>query len=299
MNKIILSVIVQIFFSFQIFAQDYSKSDSLIQWIQEVEKAFTYQYGELLICNNVAKLNVPEGYKYLDSKQSQYVLNELWGNPPDSSVSGMLFPEDNSPVSENFKYAIVITYNNEGYISDDEADDIDYEDLLVEIKKSIDEEKFERQKNGYPTYTLIGWAMKPFYDKENKVLHWAKEVKFDDTPVSTLNYDARILGRNGYLSLNVIGDITILKDFKKDSRKILESTKFTKGNRYTDFNSKTDHYAEYGIGALIAGKVLAKVGFWALVVKFGKFIAIGVAGLIVALRKKIFKNKDVADQING
>jgi len=33
----------------------------------------------------------------------------------------------------------------------------------------------ERQKGSYEPIGIVGWAAKPFYDKDKKILHWAKE----------------------------------------------------------------------------------------------------------------------------
>ncbi len=62
---------------------------------------------------------------------------------------------------------------------------------------------------------------------------------------------------------------------------VLAMAEFNDGSRYTDFDSNPDEVAAYGIGALIAGKVAAKAGFFAasliLLKKFGVFLVIGLA----------------------
>ena len=44
---------------------------------------------------------------------------------------------------------------------------------------------------------------------------------------------------------------------------LIEVAEFNEGYRYAEFNSKTDRMAEYGLGALIAGGVAAKLGLFA------------------------------------
>ncbi len=258
--------------------------------IDSIDKSFTYQHGTVNIGSNLATINVPEGYKFLDEEQSQRVLTELWGNPP-SKTMGLLFPEDMSPMNINFTYAVEITYSDEGYIDDDDAKDLDYDDLLEEIKEETRKANPERKKNGYPTIEVVGWASSPFYDENNKKLHWAKELKFEGEEVNTLNYNIRVLGRKGYLNLNAIGNIEVLPLFRKDVDKILASVEFNDGNKYSDFNPDLDKVAAYGVGGLIAGKVLAKVGFFAVILKAWKFIAVGVVGLFAAVRKRIFGSR--------
>lgn len=55
---------------------------------------------------------------------------------------------------------------------------------------------------------------------------------------------------------------------------------FNDGYRYGDFNPSVDEVAGWTIGGLVAGKVLAKAGLFAVILKFWKFIAIGVVALV-------------------
>ncbi|CAL2080704.1 DUF2167 domain-containing protein [Tenacibaculum sp. 190524A02b] len=264
--------------------------------LDSINNSFTYQHGKINLLDGVAEINVPKGYKFLNAKQSKFVLTDLWGNPP-SEVLGMLFPEDITPLSENFSYAVEITYSDEGYINDEDAKDLNYEDLLEQMQDDANKGNEERSKLGYPAIELVGWASQPFYDATNKKLHWAKELKFEGEEINTLNYNIRVLGRKGYLNLNAIGTIDVLPNFNKDVNQVLQSVSFTQGNTYADFNPEIDKVAAYGIGGLIAGKILTKVGFFALLLKFWKFIAIAIIGAFTAFKNKIFgtsKNEDIA-----
>jgi len=277
-------------------AQDESNTEEVIN-IEAIQKvydsistSFNYERGIVLLDGDMAVITVPKGYKFLNAEQSKKVLTDLWGNPP-SEPLGMLFPEDISPVSDNFTYAVEITYSEEGFIEDGDAKDIDYDELLEEMKSDVELSNPERIKLGYGSMKMVGWASKPYYDETTKKLHWAKELKFDLSEVNTLNYNIRVLGRAGYLNLNIIGDMTVLPLVKENVDNIIASATFTEGNKYADFNPDVDNVAAYGIGGLIAGKVLAKVGFFALLLKFWKFIAIGIIGLFSAFKSKIFGSK--------
>jgi uncharacterized membrane-anchored protein len=264
--------------------------DSLRLVREKIEKSFTYQTGKIDLGKGLATLEVPQGYRYLSARQSQYVLNQLWGNPPDSSTLGLLFPANTGPFDEN-TYAIDISYSEEGYIDDDDAKDLNYEDLLKEMQQDTRDANPARVQAGYESIELIKWASAPYYDSETHKLHWAKELKFSGAEQNTLNYNIRILGRKGYLMLNVIGDITILPIVKKDIPNVLASVDFTDGNRYSDFNPDMDKVAAYGVGGLIAGKVLAKVGFFALALKFWKVIAAVLLAAFYYLKKLLFGKK--------
>ncbi|RIV45937.1 DUF2167 domain-containing protein [Flagellimonas pelagia] len=259
--------------------------------LDSINNSYTFQKGTIQLGNDLATLHVPEGFKYLDGQQSQRVLTELWGNPP-SETLGMLFPEEISVLGDDFTYAIEITYSEEGYIDDDDADDIDYDDLLEDMQESAIEENEERKKQGYPTAEIVGWAAEPFYDHNAKKLHWAKEIKFEGMDMNTLNYNIRVLGRKGYLNLNAISDMDKLHLVQNNIDRVISSAEFNPGKRYSDFDPDFDEVAAYGIGGLIAGKVLAKVGFFAALLKFWKIIAVGVVAAFGTLRKRLFGSKN-------
>ena len=78
----------------EIPAEDTISIDSFLfqNFIDSVEASMNFQTGSVIISGNLATLNVPEGYKYLNPEQSEYVLTDLWGNPPSPSL-GLLFPD--------------------------------------------------------------------------------------------------------------------------------------------------------------------------------------------------------------
>lgn len=301
MKKILLTLFC-LFFITVFYAQDTDEQEELDinaeelekfynEYRDSVEQSFTYAYGKIDLDDGLATLHVPNGYKFLDKNQSKTVLEDLWGNPPSDETIGLLLPEHTTPLSDNFTYAVEIDYAEEGYIDDDDAKDLDYDDLLEEMQNDTKLANEERKKQGYETAELIGWAAQPFYDSETHKLHWAKEIKFGDDAINTLNYNIRVLGRKGFLNLNAIGTIDVLPQVQNDVNHILASVEFNEGNRYADFNPDIDKVAAYGIGGLIAGKVLAKAGAFAFLLKFWKIIALGAVALFGGLRKRIFGSK--------
>lgn len=287
MKKLIFTL-VAILATRLLFAGDKDSLD-LAKYFDSVRSALKYETGTINLPNKVAKLSVPAGFKFLNAAQSKYVITELWGNPPREDVDGMIFPVNADPFSDS-SYAFIVSYDAMGYVKDEDADEMDYDKLLKQMQEEEPEENKERVKKGYSTIHMVGWAQKPYYDKENKVLHWAKELKFgDDGGVHTLNYDVRILGRKGILSLNAVGTMAELPLVKKDIDQVLHMATFTEGNAYKDFDSNIDEVAAWTIGGLVAGKLLAKAGILVLLAKFWKLIAVGVVaagGFIMKLIKR-------------
>jgi uncharacterized membrane-anchored protein len=260
---------------------------------------FNYRSGTITLGNNLAGIRLDSTYRYLDSAQSEFVLEKLWGNPPTFSNLGMIFPSNISPTDSN-GWAIVIQYEEAGYVKDKDADKINYDKLLKQIQKEILGRNAEREKKGYLPIELVGWAEKPYYDRQAKKLYWAKELKFGNEPAHTLNYDVRILGRKGYLVLRVVSTMDQLAEIKPHLQELIREVDFASGNRYADFNPKVDKVAAYGIAALVAGGVLAKVGFFKLliagIIALKKFIIIAIIAL-AAIVQGFLKRRKQREQV--
>ena len=110
-----------------------------------------------------------------------------------------------------------------------------------------------------------------------------------------LNYDIRVLGREGILEVSVMSSVPHLNDIKEKAPSILGMVDFTDGNRYTDFKPGTDKVAAYGIAGLIAGGVLAKAGFFKVIflfaAKFFKVIIVAAVALFAGLAKLFGRKK--------
>jgi uncharacterized membrane-anchored protein len=162
------------------------------------------------------------------------------------------------------------------------------------MKEQARESNSVRAKEGYPTVELIGWAAPPRYDSATKKMYWAKELKFQDSPSNTLNYNIRILGRRGVLVLNAVAGMEQLQEIEQATPAILGMVDFQPGHRYADYQHGTDKVAAYGIATLVAGGILAKTGLFAklglLFAKSAKLVIIGVVALF-ALIKKLFSRQ--------
>src|SRR5436305_542860 len=84
------------------------------------------------------------------------------------------------PVAGSAAWAVVITYDEDGYVKDDDAAKIDYGDLLKKMQQGIRDENDERKRAGYPAVELVGWAEPPRYDSASHKLYWAKSLRFGD-----------------------------------------------------------------------------------------------------------------------
>ncbi len=128
--------------------------------------------GEVAIPSAKASLRLEPGYSFLSASDAQRVLSELWSNPPDNSVLGMILPgTDPRVLLDEKNWAVVVTYTDEGYVSDADAAKIDYSDMLKDMQKGTEDSNLERIKQGYPVIELVGWAEPPHYDAASHKLY--------------------------------------------------------------------------------------------------------------------------------
>ena len=246
-------------------------------------KSLQFKQGRIVLGQGLATVEVPSGLRFLSGPDANKVLVNLWGNPPSEEPLGMLLPAEVSPLADN-SWAVVISFVDDGYVKDEDAEKIDYKQLLAEMQQGTRDGNKERIKQGYQPIELIGWAAPPRYDRIAKKLYWAKELSFGDKAERSLNYNIRILGRRGVLVLNAIAAIEQLGEIEQNAPQILAAVDFNPGERYADFSAQRgDKVASYGIGALVAGGIAAKLGLfkglWIALLAAKKFIIIGVVAI--------------------
>jgi uncharacterized membrane-anchored protein len=269
------------------YAEDEESYELTAEEMQQIEhyqallESLNPRAGKIELDGNLATLNVPDDFYFLDATDAEKVLVDIWGNPPGQNVLGMLFPTGYTPADYD-AWAVTIDYVADGYVSDDDAADIDYDELLVEMRDEIRKTNPDREAAGYESIELVGWAESPHYDEANKKLYWAKELRFGGSDETTLNYEIRALGRHGILTMTFIAASNQLAEINASRDAVLTMAEFSDGNRYIDFDPSVDKVAAYGIGALVAGKLAAKAGIFTMVAlfakKFGIFIVIAIAG---------------------
>ena len=247
-----------------------------------------------------ATLNLGKDFYFLPADEAKRVLTEGWGNPAEatSDVLGMVFPTGKTFLDDT--WGAVVTYQDSGHVSDDDAASTNYDELLTQMREGEEQRNAERSKAGFPTQHLVGWAQPPSYDPQRKLLIWARNVKFAQETDNTLNYDVRLLARAGVLSLNIVAGMSKLAEVRQAAAGLGAAASFNSGFRYADFNPDIDKDAGYGIAGLIgagAGLVAAKkLGLLGMILLFGKkFIVVilaALAGLAARFKRLIGKKSE-------
>ncbi len=278
-----------------VHAQDDTNQIARLKEAVRLVKNLKYQQGDIDLRGGLAKLSVPKEFNFLGPDDAETVLVKLWGNPP-SEVKplGLLIPAGMTPFSTNC-WVVTIAYSEDGFVKDDDASKINYDELLKKMQAGIAQNNKAREEHGYPTITLVGWAAPPHYDAATHKLYWAKQLKFGDEPNDTLNYSIRMLGRKGVLELNAVASVDQFTEIDAQTPQILGMVDFKEGSRYADFDPKVDKVAKYGIATLVAGGALAAAakfgllkGLWIFILAAKKFIIIGFIA-VMAFFKKMFR----------
>ena len=120
-------------------AQDDTNETARFKQVVALVKNLKYQQGEIELRGGLAKLTVPKEFNYLGPDDAETVLVKLWGNPPsDDKPLGLLIPAGMTPLDTNC-WVVTIDYNEDGYVKDDDASKINYDDLLKKMQKGIAE----------------------------------------------------------------------------------------------------------------------------------------------------------------
>lgn len=240
-----------------------------------------------------ATLKLPAGYIWVPEPAASELMKAM-GNHPDDRELGLVFPQ-----RDEEGWMLVASYEKSGYIKDDDAKDWNVDDLFKSLKEGTEAANSERKEQGFPELEIVGWVEKPTYAAGSHSLIWSMSAKQKgaaaDAPMS-INYNTYALGREGYITLNLITGLNAIGQDKQHAQALLSALHFEDGKRYADFNSSTDKTAEYGLAALVGGLAAKKLGMFALAAgffaKFAKLILLAGAGFMAAFTKFFKKNKN-------
>jgi uncharacterized membrane-anchored protein len=211
---------------------------------------------------NKATIHVPDGYAFLGSDDTRKLMEILHNIPGENEY--VLAPDD-------LGWFAVFIFNPVGYVKDNET--LDPASLLDTVSKGTEAANVERRKRGWSTMTIVGWRFQPRYDKQNNLLEWAFLAREDKSGENVVNYNTRLLGRTGVMSVVLVAAPDVLDSSVTAFKRVIKGYSFAKGEKYADYR-KGDRVAEFGLAALIAGgaaAVATKKGFWAALV--GLFLA--------------------------
>lgn len=235
---------------------------------------------------NVANIDVPAGYFFVDGKDYRAML-KAEGEPVNGGELGLLS-------STNRDWSVVFEFDAVGYVKDDEKDSLNADKLLESIKRGTAEANKQRVKSGRSAIEVIGWEFPPKYDQTTHNLEWAIRGAIDGRPL--LNYNTRLLGRKGVMEVVLVVEPDQLAATLPTFRSLLTGYNFTTGQTYAEYRPG-DKVAKYGLGALVLGGAAvgaAKLGLFtwlAVFLKKGWKLVVVAFAAVASFFKKLFSGR--------
>src|SRR5262249_8611005 len=149
---------------------------------------------KLVDLGNNAEINVPAGMWLIERAEAVRIQEKL-GNDTSSLVAMVADPTAD--------WIIVIDYGDVGYVSDGDADELDGAELLESYKEGTVNQNTKRRQLGIPELFVDDWSDRPRYDRSERRLVWGIRAHGSDNE-KVINFMTRILGRLGFLSINLI-----------------------------------------------------------------------------------------------
>ncbi len=246
---------------------------------------------KLVDLGNNTEIDLPAGLALYEHDAAKKLVEAGGGNG--ATTSAVIFPEDLTQT-----WFVTIDFADAGYVTDTDANDLDAGQLLESYRQATNEDNLNRKKLGVPELFVDSWSEPPRYDKSRHVLLWGLNAHDSTGPV--INYFTRVLGREGFMSVNLVDSPDKLAAAKQASAAAIANTRFKTGHKYED-HKDGDKSSGMGLKALVVGGAGVAVfgaaksgGFIAILLALKKGVILIVAG-IAAFFKKIFggKKKDV------
>lgn len=222
---------------------------------------------------NVAQIDVPAGYRFTGAAGAAK-WSEMTQNPPDPSEVGVLMPVN------NFSWFLVFSYNEIGFVSDKERDQLDPDAILESLRQGTEAGNVERRRRGWTELTIAGWIVPPAYEDGTNRLIWATRCVSQGGEAA--NYDIRLLGRKGVMQVKLVASPNQVEKIVPQVNQLLEKFEFTTGNKYAEWQAG-DKVAAYGLTGLITGGAVIAAAKTGLLAKFFGFFAKFAKILIIAV----------------
>jgi len=226
---------------------------------------------------NLAALVVDGDHYFIDADDTRRLMEAL-GNPATRRELGTILPKTGA------EWFVVLEWEETGYVRDDDGRSLNADSLLEAVRRATDQANEQRRVGGHPALQILGWAEKPRYDAASRRLVWALVGRPEDEQWEIINYNTRVLGRRGLISVTLVTDAATFAEARSIVPGIVAGISFKPGQRYEEFVRGQDKLAEYGLATLVAGGAgvaTVKAVQSGLLSRFWKAIvvaALGVAG---------------------
>jgi uncharacterized membrane-anchored protein len=155
-----------------------ARADQVETDAQQALQSLKFQSGTIALGNNLASLTLTPNFQYLSPDDTKRFLVDVWRNPPDAAAGtlGSIVPAK-TDLGGAEGWAIIISYDDSGHVSDDDAAGIDYDQLLKDMQKDTLDHNEDR-KTGLRADRAGRLGGTAPLRSQAKKLYWAKRLKF-------------------------------------------------------------------------------------------------------------------------
>ncbi len=196
---------------------------------------------KLVDLGNNIEIDLPAGMVLFEKVEATAMLEK--GGDHSDNVNAIVMKLDAD-------WTLVVEYDDVGYVTDKDADQLDANQLFSQYQEGNKAQNERRKALGIGELFLDGWSEMPKYDKTAHHLVWGLKGHSDNGPV--VNYFTRILGRNGYMSVNLIDAPERLDGSKLETAGLIAATRFKTTFNYSDHHDG-DKSSGMGLRALVLG----------------------------------------------
>src|SRR5262245_41712837 len=102
---------------------------------RQVLDGLNFQSGTVTVGSNLATIALTPNFRYLSPEDGKRFLVDVWGNPPEvaNGTLGLITPANVDPLGPD-GWAIIVSYDDSGHVSDEDAAEIDYGQLLGDMQ---------------------------------------------------------------------------------------------------------------------------------------------------------------------
>ena len=247
-----------------------------------------YELQEYSLEKSNGTFELSEGFALLRSDAARR-FDYLTQGMEDPDTEALIYNQDT-------EIQLIFNYYPSGYVSLEDWEDLDANDLLKEISDNTESDNTERAKHNISSLRIGGWLQKPLLNKDNNSVFWVFDVV--DGEERYVNAISIKLGRKGYEKITWVSSYDNYLKSMDLMASLVDQQKFNQGSRYADY-SMGDKMAAFGIASLVAvtagGNPQTRAGILAGLIAMGKKLLIPVLialGALGAFFRKLFGRKD-------
>ncbi|MGF6787047.1 putative membrane-anchored protein [Paraburkholderia sp. 35.1] len=246
------------------------------QYVNSVIQSLQWIRGPRVVTiDKKAAFSVPAGFLLLKEGDTDRLM-KLLQNPIQRQYYFFCPPD--------FSWYALISYTETGRVLPNEQ--LDPKAILDSIKANTQGSNLERDASGWGRISVSGWRRLPRFDERTKRLEWAVSA-VDSEGVAVTNFNTRILGRTGIVSVDLVVEDAGFEAAISSVRDAMRNLAFLPGERYEDYRDG-DPTAKYGVSGLVADGTReghgATLSGWLVVMFSGMILFAGMVLFGIARR---------------